>query len=51
MPTALQLINSVLLVAALGMLMKLYAEHVDLKIKVTVLWDWWVKVHGDGKTP
>lgn len=51
MNTALQILNSVFLVAALGVLLKLYAEHVEVKIKVTALWNWWVKTYDSGQKP
>lgn len=51
MSTALQIFNSAMATAAVLILVKLYAEHVDVRTKVNVLWRWWEKTYGEGKKP
>lgn len=51
MRTALQLLNTVLAAGALGILLKLYAEHVEVKVKVHALWKWWVETYHNGREP
>jgi hypothetical protein len=51
MSYALQIFNSAMATAAVLILVKLYAEHVDVKTKVSVLWRWWEKTYGEGKKP
>jgi hypothetical protein len=49
MNQALEYVITVLLVAVLGILVKLYSEHVEDRIKVNMLWNWWIKNYGEVK--
>lgn len=51
MNQSLQYVITVLLVAILTVLVKLYAEHVEDRVKVRILWRWWVITYRGGKEP
>jgi hypothetical protein len=40
----LQILDSALLVFLIGIVVKLYSEHVDMKAKIDAMWSWWMKM-------